>query len=74
MNIWKYTIEHKFQKKVLLWTIFRKSANDGLASCNNMYKVSEDEFLLFFFIHKSQLKHVRKVHYSYVQCVWWQHN
>ena len=35
-NIWKYSIEHKFQKKILLWTIFRKSVNDGLASCNNM--------------------------------------
>ena len=61
-------------RKILRWAIFRKSANNDLVSCNNMNKFSETEILLFFFIHKSQLRHVRKVHYSYVQCVWWQHN
>ena len=35
-------------EKILLWTIFRKSVNDSLASCNNMKKISEAEFLLFF--------------------------
>ena len=35
MNIWKYTIEHKFQKNTSV-NNFQKYVNNGLASCNNM--------------------------------------
>ena len=48
---------------------YEQFSENDLASCSNMSEGSEAEFLLFFFIHKRQLRHVRKVHYSYGQCV-----
>ena len=39
-NIWLWISENILLstnfRKILLWTIFRKSVNNGLASCNNM--------------------------------------
>ena len=62
-NIWLYLKIYycaQISGKILLWTFFRKSVTDVLASCNNMTYVSGAELLSVFFIYKSNYRKTYK--------------